>query len=496
LIPRPRRDHQHRTVSMKKSVLILNISFLLALLVSAVCVLALGRSYTLHSRVYIPGAELQDVSMTCENEGVITLTDTRVVDNEILLDLAAAGRGRTAAVFTFTLRYTDGETRPHTFTADLRVLPPGVIVDRTGGVSFSGFRLVIYTILFLLLMTDVVMLWSFYHSWKHGDFSYSLVLRGGLGIFAAVLLLFTVYKLLNNVVNTFSAFLTILHEIGIELLVILTPVMLLMAVFLFLSNLRLMRHEGYRPVNTLGIVFAVLWFAGTLLTVGRAGFYTFSFLPDTVFWILIYVQGYLESMFLSTALCAFLATRRTPPFDRDCVIILGCGIRRDGSLTPLLQGRVDSALAFEQAQYDKTGRHALFVPSGGQGPDEVISEAEAMERYLLSRGVPAERIAREDRSTNTRENMAFSKAVIEGRVGDIAGQKVAFATTNYHVFRGYILARQCGFAGQGISAPTKTYFYPNAFLREFIGLLVDQKWRHLSYVAVTVLFFLTLGALF
>ena len=56
-----------------------------------------------------------------------------------------------------------------------------------------------------------------------------------------------------------------------------------------------------------------------------------------------------------------------------------------------------------------------------------------------------DQIVQENKSTNTFENMRFSKKVIENHGGDISGKKVAFATTNYHIFRGYILAKKNGF---------------------------------------------------
>ena len=84
--------------------------------------------------------------------------------------------------------------------------------------------------------------------------------------------------------------------------------------------------------------------------------------------------------------------------------------------------------------------------------------------------------------------MQFSKNVIEKHYGPVEGKKISFATTNYHVFRGYILARKNGFYADGISAKTKTYFYPNAFLREFAGLLMDKKWLHLAVIVIIVLF--------
>ena len=135
----------------------------------------------------------------------------------------------------------------------------------------------------------------------------------------------------------------------------------------------------------------------------------------------------------------------------------------------------------------------MFVPSGGQGSDEVISESEAIERYLISIDIPHDRIVREDKSENTMQNMQFSKEAIEKHGGEIADKKIAFATTNYHVFRGYILARKNGFEAKGISAKTKPYFYFNAFLREFIGLLVDQKWKHITYITLIVAVMLLLN---
>ncbi|MBQ1309357.1 MAG: hypothetical protein IIY54_06595, partial [Ruminococcus sp.] len=40
---------------------------------------------------------------------------------------------------------------------------------------------------------------------------------------------------------------------------------------------------------------------------------------------------------------------------------------------------------------------------------------------------------------------------------------------------------------QGITAKTKWYFYPNAFLREFAGLLYAKKWFILASVLLLAL---------
>lgn len=78
--------------------------------------------------------------------------------------------------------------------------------------------------------------------------------------------------------------------------------------------------------------------------------------------------------------------------------------------------------------------------------------------------------------------MAFSKKIIEGDAEDISKTNIAFSTTNYHVLRGYTLAQRLGMKVSGLSTKTKKYFYPNAFLREFAGLLVEHKKRHLFFI--------------
>ena len=99
---------------------------------------------------------------------------------------------------------------------------------------------------------------------------------------------------------------------------------------------------------------------------------------------------------------------------------------------------------------------------------------------------------REDKSTNTMENLKLSKEIIDG-MSDGEEKKIAFATSGYHVFRGYIMARKNEMEdAKGISAKTKFYFFPNAFLREFVGLLVDQKWKHIIFALTIVAFFVTL----
>ena len=166
--------------------------------------------------------------------------------------------------------------------------------------------------------------------------------------------------------------------------------------------------------------------------------------------------------------------------------MLGCGIRSDGTPSPLLAGRVDRARSFDEARVAAGEKPATFVPSGGQGPDEVMPEAQSMATYLQGKGVSPDRIVLEARSSTTRENMAFSREAIEAHAHkDVSEVTVGFSTTNYHVFRGYVCAHQAGMSVEGMGSRTKAYFWPNAFLREFAGLLVSQ-WKGILQTLITI----------
>ncbi len=161
------------------------------------------------------------------------------------------------------------------------------------------------------------------------------------------------------------------------------------------------------------------------------------------------------------------------------MIVLGCGIRKDGTVTPLLKGRLDAAIRW----YEQGGRQARFIVSGGQGKNEVTSEAAAMKQYLLSQGIPEDKIIEENRSTTTRENLLFSKAVMEkeGR-----GTQCIIATSDYHVLRAVLLARELKIDAQGIGGKTALYYVPAASLREYLALVMRHKPMIVVYLVYVI----------
>lgn len=120
------------------------------------------------------------------------------------------------------------------------------------------------------------------------------------------------------------------------------------------------------------------------------------------------------------------------------MIVLGCQVRPDGP-SILLQDRIDEAAAYLLDHPEVT-----VVASGGQGPDEPMSEARAIRDALVEQGVEAERILREEASHNTVQNLRYSKALLEEAGIDTSGG-VLVVSNGFHLARVRMLAERCGF---------------------------------------------------
>ena len=83
----------------------------------------------------------------------------------------------------------------------------------------------------------------------------------------------------------------------------------------------------------------------------------------------------------------------------------------------------------------------MAVLSGGQGPDEDISEAECMKRLLVDAGIEESRLYLEERSTNTRENLSNSFEIIKQ---NSLSQSILVVTNEYHQCRAMLICRDLG----------------------------------------------------
>ena len=108
-------------------------------------------------------------------------------------------------------------------------------------------------------------------------------------------------------------------------------------------------------------------------------------------------------------------------------------------VTPLLVSRIRCCIAL----WKKQEKPSYLIMSGGQGLDEVISEAEAMKRYAVQQGVIEEWIIMEDQSKNTKQNLHNSYGIIKESYLEY-NHRAAIVTNYSHIFCAVFLARKLG----------------------------------------------------
>jgi len=261
---------------------------------------------------------------------------------------------------------------------------------------------------------------------------------------------------------------------------------LFVPVMLIINGITMRKRESRSVGNMLSLILGILIAVGEIALLieafvaidawkasflrGPSNFIGFTILYFSV-WILAFVL--------------YVLSIQVMPHARnfDYIIIHGCGLIDGSSMSRLLSNRLDKAIEL----YYKCDCKPYLIPSGGKGPDEDIPEAEAMTKYLLERGIPADKIIPEAESMTTRENIKNSMEIIMGREGK---HKTALVSSNYHVYRCMLYAAKMKFKCRGIGAAVAWYYWPSAVLREFAAIftrLPHVVWIILGYVVFIII---------
>lgn len=158
--------------------------------------------------------------------------------------------------------------------------------------------------------------------------------------------------------------------------------------------------------------------------------------------------------------------------DPQVMVILGCQVKPWGP-SVLLQDRLDKALDYLEDHPDLT-----IVVSGGQGPDEPVSEARCMYDYLTEHGVDGAQILLEDQSHNTVENLRYTVDLLAEAGYDTTADMVV-VSNGFHLTRVRMLwSRVCGgdynlstLAAPSSHVPSRLKMYirePLALVKSFV----------------------------
>ena len=161
--------------------------------------------------------------------------------------------------------------------------------------------------------------------------------------------------------------------------------------------------------------------------------------------------------------------RTDPEPQRDYLVVLGAAVYGDEPSLTLVR-RLEGAL-----DYLNRYPESVAIVSGGMGPGETVTEAQAMYDWLTDHGIAPERVLKEERATSTRENLEYSFQIIRDR-GDEPAGKVAIVSSAYHLYRAKLMAARLGVPdAAGVAAPWGYFFVMlNYFIREAFG--VTRLW--------------------
>lgn len=188
------------------------------------------------------------------------------------------------------------------------------------------------------------------------------------------------------------------------------------------------------------------------------------FLPASV-WRIILGLTCLGFLYFCLVEIPIIRNARTDPDpERPYLIVLGAAVYGDQpslTLVRRLEGARDYLLKYPES---------TAIVSGGMGKGETVPEAQAMHDWLIQNGIPEGRILTEPAATSTKENLAYSFALIRSH-GDDPNGNVAIVSSAYHLFRAKAMARLQGVEAVGVAAP---WGYPmvmlNYFIREAFGV--------------------------
>ena len=170
------------------------------------------------------------------------------------------------------------------------------------------------------------------------------------------------------------------------------------------------------------------------------------------------------AIYISVVLCLMLNYALIPPEENATVVVLGCQVNGDVP-SLMLSRRIAAAKEYLEAH-----PNVKCIVSGGKGNHENISEAECMYRELVKQGIDASRIYKEDRSTNTQENIAFSGEIIAHEGLD---SRLALVTDGFHEMRASIICSKQGYECGSVPAKTPLYLAANFTTREVLALTAE-----------------------
>ena len=155
-------------------------------------------------------------------------------------------------------------------------------------------------------------------------------------------------------------------------------------------------------------------------------------------------------------------TAENNPCDKTALLVLGF-LTVENRPTPILAKRLDAAF-----DYLLQNGNTVCIVSGGKGRHETQTEASVMEQYLVLKGIPPDRIIKEDKSVRTSENIKYCVKLLDLHK---LSKNVIVVTSDFHMYRGLWFAKKYGLNAKALIASTPAKYVVYNWIREIIAIL-------------------------
>lgn len=146
--------------------------------------------------------------------------------------------------------------------------------------------------------------------------------------------------------------------------------------------------------------------------------------------------------------------------DVDCIVVLGCGVRDDGTPSDMLRDRLNRGI-----ELYNLGASAKLLMSGDHGQSE-YDEVNVMKQYAIEDGIASSDIFMDHAGFSTYESMYRAKEIF-------GADKILIVTQEYHLYRALYIATQLGMDAYGVSSDY--HVYSGQFLRDGREILARNK---------------------
>lgn len=147
--------------------------------------------------------------------------------------------------------------------------------------------------------------------------------------------------------------------------------------------------------------------------------------------------------------------------DADCIMVLGAGVKPDGTPSLMLRDRLDAAVALYQA-----GVCDRILMSGDHGT-QYYNEVKAMKDYVVAHGVDAKQVFLDHAGFSTYESVYRAKEIFKA-------DKMIIVTQKYHLHRAVYDAKKLGIDAYGVYSAGDHYAgQPYRSLREAVARVKD-----------------------